>query len=140
MADSICPFSATLISEDFRCPNAAGIVRRGGAEIACTSEAAHARCQVLFGKLKESALPAFGVADDPLQMPHSVLVKIQYGGLLGLQRVVNPTLQGLPEVEDIDRLVRLAAERFSAPEDLPYGDFCADITGYRLPRRRRRRE
>jgi hypothetical protein len=113
-------------------------VRRGGAEIACTSDAAHARCQVLFGKLKETARPAFGVADDPLQMPHSVLVKIQYGGLLGLQRIVNPTLQGLPAVEDIEGLVRSAAERFSALEDVPYGDFCADMTGCRLPRRRRR--
>lgn len=135
MADPICPFSATLVTEDFGCRNAAGIVRRGGAEIACTSDAAHARCSALFQRLKETALPAFGVADDLLQMPHSVLVKIQYGGLLGLQRIVNPAMQA---VLDIDRLVIAAAGQFSSLEDIPYADLCDDMTGYRLQRRRRR--
>jgi hypothetical protein len=139
MADSICPFSATLVSEDFGCRNAAGIVRRGGAEIACTSDAAHARCRALFRNLKEAALPAFGVADDPLQMPHSVLVKIQYGGLLGVQRTLNPALEGAMAVADIDRLVTSAAEHFPSLQDIPYAELSNDITGYRLPRRRRRK-
>ena len=135
MADLICPFSATLVSEDFGCRNAAAIVRRGGAEIACTSDAAHARCRTLFRKLKDAALPAFGVADDLLQMPHSVLVKIQYGGLLGLQRIVNPAPEAATAVEDIDRLVTSAAERFPSLEDIPYADLCGGMTGYRLARR-----
>jgi hypothetical protein len=137
MAELICPFGATLVSENFGCRNAAAIVRRGGAEIGCTSDAAHARCRTLFRKLKETALPAFGVADDLLQMPHSVLVKIQYGGLLGLQRIVDPALQA-GAIEDVDRLVTSAAEHFPSLEDIPYAELCDDIIGYRLPRRRGR--
>jgi len=77
MSELICPFSSTLVQEDFACTNARPIVRRGGAEIACAAEAAHARCQRFFQRLKDVALPEFGVEDDLLKMPHSVLVKIQ---------------------------------------------------------------
>jgi hypothetical protein len=138
MDDPICPFSATLVTEDFGCVNAAGIVRRGGAEIACTSDAAHARCHRLFQKLKEAALPAFGVADDLLQMPHSVQVKIQYGGLLGLQRIASPAVEPASVVKDIDQLVASVAQRFSTLDDIPFSELCDDMTGYRLPRRRHR--
>ncbi len=138
MGEPICPFSATLLTDDFGCRNAAGIVRRGGAEIACTSEAAHARCLRLFQQLKENALPAFGVADDLLQMPHSVQVKIQYGGLLGLQRITSPAVVPISAVEDIDQLVSSAAEQFSTLDDIPFSELCEDMTGYRLPRRRQR--
>lgn len=138
MAESICPFSATLVTEDFGCRNAAGIVRRGGAEIACTSDAAHARCHRLFQKLKEAALPAFGVADDLLQMPHSVQVKIQYGGLLGLRRLIRPAEEQTSAVEDIDQLVASAAGRFPSLDDIPYTELRNDMTDYRLSRRRHR--
>jgi hypothetical protein len=138
MAESICPFSATLVTEDFGCRNAVGIVRRGGAEIACTSNVAHARCQKLFQKLKETALPAFGVADDLLQMPHSVEVKIQYGGLLGLQRIISSTEEQTSAIGDIDLLVSSATGRFSSLDDIPYTELRDDMTGYRLPRRRHR--
>ena len=139
MTDAICPFSATLVTEDFGCGNASRIVRRGGAEIACTSDEAHARCRQLFQGLKETALPAFSVSDDLLQMPHSVLVKIQYGGLLGLQRIVNPEMPESSTVKDIDRLVKSSGSRFASLDDIPFPELCADITAYRLPRRRRRK-
>ena len=138
MGESICPFSATLVTEDFGCRNAAGIVRRGGAEIACTSDTAHARCRKLFQRLKAAALPAFGVADDLLQMPHSVHVKIQYGGLLGLRRITSPAEEQRSAVRDIDQMVSSAAGRFSSLDDIPYSELLDDMTGYRLPRRRHR--
>jgi hypothetical protein len=113
-------------------------VRRGGAEITCTSDAAHTRCQRLFQRLEETALPAFGVADDLLQMPHSVQVRIQYGGLLGLQRIASPAVEPASMVKDIDQLVTSAAERFSTLDETPVSELCDDVTGYRLPHRRHR--
>lgn len=139
MSESICPFSATLVQEDFACPNANPIVRRGGAEIACTDALAHARCQQLFQRLKDAALPEFGVEDDLLKMPHSVLVKIQYGGLLGLDRSLHPSTD-TTAIDDIDKLVSVAIERFGSVEAIPYRDFCDQIINYRLPGRRRRRK
>ena len=86
-----CAFSQTLIGGQFACAHAEPVVRRGGAEIACRSADASQRCATLMQCLKDAALPAFGVEDDLLSMPHSVLVKIQFGGLLGVQRLLDTT-------------------------------------------------
>lgn len=138
MQDLICPFSSTLLQDDFGCRHASHIVRRGGAEIACSAAPAHARCAQLFQQLKDVALPAFEVADDLLQMPHSVLVKIQYGGLLGLQRHILPDAAQKTGIEDINALIETAIGRYSSLEEIPCNALVEAITSHKLSRRRKR--
>lgn len=131
-----CPFSAPLVTHQFGCCKAQEVVRRGGAEIDCTDAAACERCVRLFGRLKAAALPAFGVEDDLLSMPHSVLVKIQHGGLLGLQRVLAAAEAVTERVEDIDRLVADAQARYG--ESVSVDAVVADMTNFKLRARRGR--
>lgn len=131
-----CPFSAPLVTRQFGCTHAREVVRRGGAEINCTASTAHARCEQLFQRLKVAALPAFGVEDDLLSMPHSVLVKIQYGGLLGLQRQLHPDAQVAERVEDVQALVAEASLRFSG--EIPCALLVDDITAFKTRARRGR--
>ena len=131
-----CPFSAPLIGHQFGCAHAQEVIRRGGAEIDCTATSAHARCEKLFHRMKAVALPAFGAEDDLLSMPHSVLVKIQYGGLLGLQRLMNDAAATTGRVEDIDRLVGAFLARHG--ESALVDAVVEDITAYK-PRARRGR-
>lgn len=138
MKDLICPFSATLVSEDFGCRKASRIVRRGGAEIACSSESAQSRCNDLHARMKEVSLPALGFEDDLLQMPHSAQLKIQYGGLLGLQRIVQTGEAPTTTLSNIDSLISAALDRFPSVEAIPFDELCTDITGYRLARRRKK--
>ena len=135
----ICPFGATLVSEDFACRHAEAVIRRGGTEIACRSPGSHARCQEAHLAMKAVALSDQGYEDDLTQVPHSLLVKIQFGGLLGLRRIT--TGDGSPDnpVADIDSLVAAAVARYGSPADIPCAGFCADMTGYRLPGRRGRK-
>lgn len=134
----ICPFSATLVKEEFRCRNANPIIRRGGAEIACAEVAAQMRCSELHRQMKAAALPEFGVEDDPLLIPHGVQLKIQFGGLSGLQRVTTGSTALDVPVSDIDALVRTAVEKFASPEQIPWAELRNDITTWKLPRRRGR--
>jgi hypothetical protein len=136
MEEHKCPFSAPLITRQFGCAHAQEVIHRGGAEINCTDAAAQARCDLLFQRMKAAALPAFGVEDDLLSMPHSVLVKIQYGGLLGLQRLLRAESQVSERVEDIQALVVEASLRFS--DAVPCAPLVADITTFK-PRARRGR-
>ena len=87
MEEYKCAFSNTLVTGQFGCEKAEQVTRRGGPDVVCSSDKAHQQCEKLFQRMKQAALPAFGVEDDLLSMPHSVLVKIQFGGLLGLQRL-----------------------------------------------------
>jgi len=131
--DRKCPFSAPLITQQFACPRAHEVVRRGGSEFDCDDDGRHARCVKLFDHLKAAALPAFGVEDDLLSMPHSVLVKIQSGGLLGIQREISGNTSD--RVDDIDALVSAAMDRFGG--SFPAEAFVDDITAFKLRARRR---
>ena len=131
-----CPFGAPLVTHQFGCSKAQEVVRRGGAEIDCTDTAACERCARLFERLKVAALPAFGVEDDLLSMPHSVLVKIQHGGLLGLQRVLAAADAVTERVEDVDRLAAEVQARYD--EAVPVDSVVADMTNFKLRARRGR--
>lgn len=133
-----CPFAAPLTKGQFACSHAEEVVRRGGSEYDCRSASDHPVCTALFERLKAQALPAFGVEDDLTSMPHSVLVKIQSGGLLGLQRLVDePDPEG--RIGDIAGLVERAVERYGTVDEVPAAEVEADMTGFRLERRTRRR-
>jgi hypothetical protein len=138
MEEHKCPFSAPLITRQFGCAHSQEVIHRGGAEINCTQAAAHSQCTQLFQRLKAAALPAFGVEDDLLSMPHSVLVKIQYGGLLGLQHVLRAAQPAAERVEDIQALVSEALVRFGSTADIPCASFVTDMTTFK-PRARRGR-
>ena len=136
MAEYRCAFANPLIGGQFGCEHAEQVTRRGGPDIACRSEAAHAQCERLFQQMKATALPAFGVEDDLLSMPHSVLVKIQYGGLLGLQRLLGAGAADAAEVKNIHALVGQAVQAHGNLEAIPYPVFVEDMTSFQLKRRR----
>lgn len=129
-----CAFAAPLIAGTFGCSRAETVTRRGGPDVACRAPGSSRRCGELFERLKVAALPAFGVEDDLESMPHSVLMKIQHGGLLGLQRVLGG--QPAESVGDVDALLEQTLARYPTPEAVPCADVVADMTGYRLRRRR----
>lgn len=134
MSSLKCPFAAPIVSENYGCEHAQCVVRRGGAEIDCDNEAAFTRCTTLFEHMKTAALPAFGVEDDLLSMPHSVLQKIQYGGLAGLLELIQ---QANPEasLDNIAELTRLAESRSGGTDAIAYENLVDSMTGFKLRRR-----
>jgi hypothetical protein len=135
MPDLLCPFSAPLIRNDFGCSNAREIVRRGGAEIACEQPASHALCSELHTSIRLSALAAMELEDDLLTLPHNVLVKIQYGGVLGLHALTSggPPTDG--RVDDISALVSTAMQTFQRLENIPLDVINETIIAYKTRRR-----
>lgn len=131
-----CAFSGTLITHQFGCENAEHVTRRGGPDVACTSLTAQQRCESLFQRMKQVAMPAFGVEDDLLSMPHSVLMKIQFGGLLGLQQAIEKAATAATEVQNVDALIGRALEEYGGMDAIPCQMFVDDMTAYQLKRRR----
>ena len=134
--EQICPFGSTMVTETCHCVHADQVVRRGGAEIVCQDAAAYIRCTALFQHLKNVALPEFEVEDDLTTMPHSVLQKIQFGGLLGLQQLI--TGQATDTVADIASLLDALEKKVGKLDDLPYNELASSIKEYKLKRRRGR--
>ena len=136
MSELICPFSATLAKDVFACAHAKQIIRRGGAEFACGHAALHAHCSRLFVQLKNAALPALDLEDDLLQVPHGVHQKIQFGGLLGLQRLISDRQSAV--VDNIGALVEAARAHYDDIDSIPCEQLVEEITHYKLTRRCRR--
>lgn len=135
--DLKCAFDSTLKGDQFGCRHGKPVVRRGGIEVACTGANVHERCALLFENMKNAVLPELGLEDDLLSIPHSVLVKIQFGGLLGLQRRFTAAESQATRVENIDELVATAVKECDDLNSIPYQELAGDIIDYRLPRRSR---
>jgi len=134
--DLKCPFRATLITQNFGCPNATEITRRDGPDIACVNPQAHLLCDEFYRELKTQALTTMGYTDDLTQMPASVLQKIQYGGLLGLY---NQVLDKPAEtIESIVDLVSHATLKYGTISKFPYPNCIESIQAYKMKRRRDR--
>jgi len=131
-----CPFPAPITSGRAACPHAREVVRRGGSEYDCALAPAHSLCSDTCGRLKSVGLAAFGVEDDLTSMPHSVLVKIQGGGLSGLQRLLG---EDAPVIDDVHALVERSLDELGGHDAIPFEQLGDDMTGYKLERRTRRR-
>ncbi len=131
-----CAFSSTLVTGQFGCEKGEQVTRRGGPDVVCASDEDHQQCEKLFQRMKQAALPAFGAEDELLSMPHSVLVKIQFGGLLGLRRLQGNGTDGSTAVKNIHGLVDQAIGKHGGLDAIPCQAFVEDMTSCKLKRRR----
>jgi hypothetical protein len=131
-----CPFAAPITSGRAACHCAHEVVRRGGSEYDCEMPASHERCCAVHARLRAVGLKAFDVDDDLTSMPHSVLVKIQSGGLTGLQRLLSDHGD---QIEDVDGFLDRALSQFGGLDNVPFGQLAPDMVGQKLERRTRRR-
>jgi hypothetical protein len=133
-----CPFQNSIISEDFACALAQQVTVRNTPQVHCRSSTALDNCQRLYTRLKAVGLPAFGMQDDLATTPSSVYLKIQYGGLLGLQDRSGATPARPGTIADIHDLVDNVTAGGTETEILPYADLVDTMLQQQLRRRRSR--
>lgn len=131
-ADLKCVFPGPQVSGVFACSQGQHVVRRGGAEIACGSEQARCQCAQLFESLKTAALGHMQLEDDLLTLPHSVLLKVQYGGLLGLQQLIGDDNES---VADIHGLVDRLQGHYGDLDSVPCAEVAPLIAAFKMRRR-----
>lgn len=133
--DDKCAFSSTLITEHYSCANANNVVRRGGNEISCCNKNASEKCELVYKKLKEIAISAFEVDDDLLEMPHGVMVKIQHGGLLGINALLFS--ESNKNISNISKLISDCEIKFTNFNNIPYESTVSFMTSYKIRSRRK---
>jgi hypothetical protein len=111
-----CPFAKTILT---RCAGCSKAEKRNIAErevVACNSEHAHERCIALRDLLRHNFTFALGRLHIDGPLPHAQEMRMQCGGLTGLQLVFDDT----DEVRDIDELLIMAQQKFGELADFPY--------------------
>ena len=114
------------------------IIRRGGEEIACNNTAMHGNCKAVHEHIKQAALIELDLEDNLLSLPHSTLVKIQYGGLIGLQQAMNNPSINNSYTKNIASLINDTLAEHGTSRQIPAKETNEAIQTYKLTRRRRK--
>ena len=134
-----CPFTKALLSRCCACSRARKLLLAEREAIACLSPAAHSRCTTLHDLLREKALFALRLTQsDGGQLPHAKEMKVQCGGLLGLDEALHGG-SGEAPLADVNALVEEALARHGEFAALPYGEIVKAVTAFQLRRRGARR-
>lgn len=104
--------------------------------VACNSLPRLERCDHLLTELRKKARFALRRSKVSQTLAHADEIKIQNGGMLGLQLQVDQS--DAPTVKDIDSLIHRAENRFDGINGLPYSRLMQGIIAYRVRSHRHR--
>jgi hypothetical protein len=142
-----CVFEGAMLARCCACTLAAwqNIAEREA--VACGSTAAREQCAMLRALLRQKSAFALKLTQLEGPLPHSKEIKVECGGLLGVQlalaRQAVPSVaglaaeaRGLPAVADVHSLV-LAAQALSGDlSNLPYSTIVQSVVAYQIRHRR----
>lgn len=135
-----CVFEKTINSRRSTCKQAHRFQLADREGIACRSAAANTLCKELLDCMRSKARFSLHLtsADNPL--PHAREIKVQTGGLLGLQGLLYPEKSTVDNVENIIGLVDTALARFERLENLPYDIIVQAIVKFEGRKKRPRKQ
>jgi hypothetical protein len=131
-----CVFEKAINSRRCTCAQSARFHLADREGVACESDAGNILCIALLDAMRRNARFSLHVthADGPL--PHAKEIRVQIGGLLGLQKLLHPDTSPAGEVDNINGLATEALERYRRIEDLPYDRIVQSIVSYEGRRKR----
>lgn len=135
MDNIACPFARTIISTQNGCAHSTRYCVGERVSAACDSQAASADCVALAQLLRTHARFALGVTDTSGRLTFGKELKIQYGGLSGLQALISTGGTEGGKVADIHALVAAAIEHYGTLPDIPYQHIVKSISAYKPARR-----
>ncbi len=106
--------------------------------VACNSDSRYEDCLKLLLHLRQNASFALRIARIDGQLPHANEIRVQAGGLSGLQEVVLKQDPTAPDMNDIAGLLGAAEQHFGQIEDFPYAEIIKAITSFKGRQRPRR--
>jgi hypothetical protein len=126
-----CVFEKALLSGMAVCECAASHALADRQLIACTSPVARVDCGQLSALLREKSAFALRLTSTQRILPHAMMMKIQCGGLQGLQQA----LDDRASIPDVRRLVLKGRERFGELTALPYSEIVKGVAAFQLRKR-----
>ncbi len=131
-----CVFEKSINSRVCNCSKSQRFNLADREGVACISSASLNRCDVLLAQLHKNARFVLQRLETN-ELGHAQEIKIQNGGLLGLQREVDDQAR----VEDIDAVLTMAESKFDAIEKFPFSKIMQVVSAYQIrPKRSRHKK
>ena len=106
--------------------------------VTCNSTTGNAVCTEFLNTLRNKARFSLHLTNTDSPLPHTKEIKVQIGGLLGLQELLHPERAGSTQVEDIIGLLDTAIERYKRLQNLPYSILVQGVAGFEGRKKRQR--
>jgi hypothetical protein len=135
---SRCRFEKTLLSRRSSCSRGKGFNLADREGVSCLSPAARERCGALLDQLRENARFALRLTEIDGALPFNKEIKVQTGGMLGLQQLIYPESEAREKVEDIFILLNEAEQQFGSLDQLPFSEIMPSIVSFEGRKRRRK--
>lgn len=134
-----CAFEKALTNNKARCSCARHFCLADREGYTCRSGTCAATCSQLLQSLRDNSRFSLKLKIVGTALPHNMEIRVQAGGLLGLQKALALDTTGVG-VEDIRGLVDSALQKFGKLDALPYTDIVKSVAQFEGRRRRSHRE
>jgi hypothetical protein len=131
-----CVFEKALASRVCACNRAHHFRLADREGITCTAEESRVDCLSLIELLRQSSRFTLQLTRIDGPLPHAREIRVQNGGLLGLQRATTPEVLDSGRVEDVAALIEEAKAVYGSLEQLPYDRIVKSVTAYQGRRKR----
>lgn len=133
-----CLFEKSILSRKTMCENAHRFCLADREGVACQEQSAHAQCTLLLTQLRNNARFALKQTNLDEPLPHAKEIKVQTGGLLGLNSILNNTPAQEPKsdqdqevsIKNIFALVQSAIMKYGDLDSLPYGEIARMVVQF----------
>ena len=103
---------------------------------ACHNEQAQKQCSQLLDHLRQQTRFVFKLSEIDGPLPHNKEIRVQNGGLLGLQKLLDST-ESEVRVEDVHQLISQVIDRYGSIDKLPFNVLMQSVTEYKARPKRR---
>lgn len=131
-----CVFEKAINSRRCNCAQSARFNLADREGVACETNAGNALCIELLDSMRRNARFSLHITHAKGQLPHAKEIRVQIGGLLGLQKLLYPDRVQADSVQNINGLATEALERYRRIEDLPYALIVQAIVSFEGRRKR----
>jgi hypothetical protein len=114
-----CPFEKAILTGHFGCERSTRINIAEREVVECASAEAQRACLQVAACLQRGAKFALKLTGTEEHLPHIKAMKLQCGGLLGLQHAVVPESGGATAVTNVYEIIKAVYRSFGNPPDLP---------------------
>ena len=128
IANIRCEFEKALTNNKAKCPYSRHFCLADREDYACKSRELSGKCRELLEMLRENSRFILKMQKTSNKLPHNMEIRVQVGGLSGIQTLFNPEQQG--KIENIFALVERAETEYGSLEKLPYDRIVQSISSY----------
>lgn len=126
-----CPYEKAINSRRCNCSQSKRFNLANREGVACKSAPGNLLCNELLNIMRQKARFSLHVTHATSPLPHAKEIKVQVGGLLGLQKAMDTQAADMPTVDDIYRLTNAAMGHYVSLADLPYEEIMQSIVVFK---------